>query len=59
MVVPNIEFEWMESGGIFTRTEYARKYRLKCCPDMEGMSTWVPFYFTDKHYPESDFINVK
>ena len=40
--------------------EYARKTRLKCCPDMERMLyTWGPFYFTDKHYAESDFMNVK
>jgi hypothetical protein len=53
-LVPNIEFEWVESGGIFGRPiEYARKTRLKCCPDMERMSnTWGPFYFYDKHYPE-------
>jgi hypothetical protein len=36
--------------------EYKRKSRLKRCPDMEiacniGPS---PFYFTDKHYPETN-----
>jgi hypothetical protein len=34
-LVLNIEFEWVDKGGIFPRIEYARNYRLKCCPDME------------------------
>lgn len=49
-LVLDIEFEWVDKGGIFARTEYARKSRLKCCPDMERMSnTWGPHWLYDKH----------
>ena len=53
-LILDIEFEWVQPGGIYTREEYVLKSRLKCCPDMERMSyTCGPFYLTDKRYPES------
>ncbi|MGA9154236.1 MAG: hypothetical protein WBZ36_26950 [Candidatus Nitrosopolaris sp.] len=45
-----------KDGSRIPRVENAGKSRLKCCPDMEYASNNSPgpFYFTDKHYLESN-----
>jgi hypothetical protein len=52
----DIEFEWVDTPNRIHQQEYIRKSRLKCCPDMESAANISPgpFYFTDKHYPETN-----